>query len=191
MKAALYARCSVASQSLEIQLTELRRYADARGFEIVEEFLDHGVSGARDSRPALDRMMAAAKSRRFSVVLIARLDRLGRNSRHLLNLIEDLQSLRISLVSISENLDLLSPSGRLMVIVLAALSAFERDLIRDRCMAGIEAARRKGKRLGRPPTVNYGRIRELRGQGMTFRAIMAATGYSMGAVQTALQSKTM
>jgi DNA invertase Pin-like site-specific DNA recombinase len=149
MRAAIYARVSTLDQEPENQLQEVRRYVHARGWPAVE-YVDRGVSGAKDRRPALDQMLADAKRRKFDALVCWRLDRLGRNLRHLVTLIEELQSLGIAFVSLGEGIDCTTPAGRLQLHVLAALSEFERGRIRERVLAGLQRARAQGKRLGRP-----------------------------------------
>lgn len=149
MKAAIYARVSTLDQEPENQLAELRRYVDARGWEAVEH-VDKGVSGAKDRRPAFDALLTDARRRRFDVVVVWRLDRFGRNLRHLVTVIDDLNALGIAFVSLGEGLDLTTPAGRLQLHVLAALAEFERARIAERVQAGLARARSAGKKLGRP-----------------------------------------
>jgi DNA invertase Pin-like site-specific DNA recombinase len=149
MRAAIYARVSTFEQEPENQLQELRRYAEARGWTGTE-FVDRGVSGAKDKRPALDTLLKDAKRRRFDVLVCWRLDRLGRNLRHLVTLLEDLQAVGVSFVSLGEGIDCTSPAGKLQLHILAALAEFERERIRERVLAGLQRARAQGKRLGRP-----------------------------------------
>src|SRR5216683_1882140 len=150
MKVAIYARVSTLDQEPENQLAELRRYAEARGWTAVE-YVDKGVSGAKDRRPALDRLVADAARRRFDVVVCWRLDRLGRNLKHLVTLIEELQTLGIAFVSLGEGIDCTTPTGKLQLHILAALAEFERGRIQERVRAGLARARAQGVRLGRPP----------------------------------------
>jgi len=149
MKAAIYARVSTFDQEPENQLQELRRYAEARGWRVVE-YVDKGVSGAKDRRPALDQMIAGAKRRRFDVLVCWRLDRLGRNLKHLITLLEDLQALGVAFVSLAEGIDATTPAGKLQMHILGAIAEFERERIRERVLAGLARARMQGKRLGRP-----------------------------------------
>ena len=151
MKAAIYARVSTLDQEPENQLAELRRYVDARGWTATE-YVDRGVSGAKDRRPALDRLVADARRRRFDVIACWRLDRLGRNLRHLVTLGDELQALGVGLVSLGESIDTTTPSGRLLFGILATLAAFERDRLRERTIAGLHRARAQGVRLGRRRT---------------------------------------
>src|SRR5688572_13110858 len=150
MKVAIYARVSTTDQTCENQLLELRRYADARGWTVTREYVDEGVSGAKERRPALDSLVKDAKRRRFDVLVCWRLDRLGRNLRHLVTLLEDLQAVGVSFVSLGEGIDCTTPAGKLQLHILAALAEFERERIRERVLAGLARAKAQGKRLGRP-----------------------------------------
>jgi DNA invertase Pin-like site-specific DNA recombinase len=149
MRAAIYARVSTLDQEPENQLAELRRYLQARGWPGAE-YVDKGVSGARERRPALDRLVADARRRRFDVLVCWRLDRLGRSLKHLVTLLDELQALGVTFVSLGEGIDMTTPAGRLMGHVLGALAEFERGRIRERVLAGLQQARAQGKRLGRP-----------------------------------------
>jgi DNA invertase Pin-like site-specific DNA recombinase len=150
MRAAVYARVSTLDQEPENQLQEIRRYAQARGWAAVE-YVDRGVSGAKDRRPALDQMLADAKRRKFDVVVCWRLDRLGRNLKHLISLLDELQALGVAFVSLAEGIDATTPAGKLQMHILGAIAEFERDRIRERVRAGLARARAQGQRLGRRP----------------------------------------
>ncbi len=149
MRVALYARVSTLEQEPENQLAELRPYISARGWD-AREYVDRGVSGARDSRPALDQLLKDARQRKLDCVAVWRLDRLGRSLRHLVTLLDELQAIGVSFVSLNEGIDFGTPAGRLQVGILAALAQFERERISERVQAGLARARRQGKRLGRP-----------------------------------------
>jgi DNA invertase Pin-like site-specific DNA recombinase len=150
MRAGVYARVSTTDQHCENQLVELRRYCAARGWAIAREYVDQGVSGAKERRPALDDLVRDAKRRRFDVLVVWRLDRLGRNLRHLILLLDDLQATGVAFVSLSEGIDATTPAGRLQLHVLGAIAEFERERIKERVVAGLNRARSQGKRLGRP-----------------------------------------
>ena len=150
MRVALYARVSTIDQEPENQLQELRRYADARGWAAVE-YVDRGVSGAKDRRPALDKLVRDATRRKFDVVVCWRLDRLGRNLKHLITLLEQLQSLGVAFVSLAEGIDATTPAGKLQMHILGAIAEFERGRIVERVKAGLARAKAQGKRLGRRP----------------------------------------
>jgi DNA invertase Pin-like site-specific DNA recombinase len=152
LRAAIYARVSTFEQEPENQLAELRRYVQARDWSAVE-YVDRGVSGAKDKRPALDVLLRDAKRRRFDVLICWRLDRLGRNLRHLILLIDELQALGVAFVSLAEAIDATTPAGRLQLHVLGAIAEFERARIAERVTAGLARARRQGRKLGRPERI--------------------------------------
>ncbi len=184
MRAAIYARCSTTDQSVGPQLDALRAYAVARNLEVVDEFLDEGFSGARDRRPALDRLMPAAKRREFETLVVVKLDRLARSTRHLTALAAELEALGVDLVVIDQGLDTSTPAGRLLFNVLAAIGEFELDLIRERTRAGIDAARRRGKRIGRPRAfVPLGRAQALLEAGLS----VSATARELGVARSTLR----
>jgi DNA invertase Pin-like site-specific DNA recombinase len=153
MRVALYARCSThdKGQDPEIQLSPLREYCQRRGFTIIGEYVDIGVSGDKDRRPELDRLVSTAKKHQIDCIVVWKLDKWGRSLKHLINSLSELQSLGVSFVSYSENIDLSTPSGKMMFHVIGAIAEFERELIRDRVKAGLDNARRNGKTLGRKP----------------------------------------
>ena len=150
MRAALYARVSTLDQEPENQLQELRRYVEARDWTAAE-YVDKGVSGSRDRRPALDALIKDAKRRRFDVLVCWRLDRLGRNLRHLITLLDELQVLGVAFVSLQEGIDATTPAGKLQMHILAAIAEFERARIAERVRAGLARARANGQRLGQRP----------------------------------------
>ena len=152
MRAAIYARVSTLDQEPENQLQELRRYVQARGWTAAE-FVDRGISGSKDRRPALDALITDAKQRRFDVLVCWRLDRLGRSLKHLVTLLDELQALGVAFVSLGEGIDCTTPAGRLQLHVLAALAEFERARIAERVRAGLARARANGRRLGQKPHV--------------------------------------
>ena len=149
-RAAIYARVSTADQTCENQLAEIHRYVAARGW-IGHEYIDHGVSGAKDRRPALDSLVADARRRRFDVLVVWRLDRLGRNLRHLVTFLEELQALGIAFVSLAEGIDATTPAGKLQMHILAAIAEFERARVAERVRAGLARVKARGQRLGRRP----------------------------------------
>src|SRR4029453_3834644 len=149
-RAGIYARVSTVDQTCENQLIELCRYCEARGGQATE-YVDAGISGAKDRRPALDALLTDAKRRRLDVLVCWRLDRLGRNLRHLVTMLEDLNHVGVAFFSLGEGIDSTTPAGKLQRHILAALAEFERERIRERIHAGIARAKREGKRLGRRP----------------------------------------
>src|SRR5438309_3988144 len=184
-RVAIYARVSTVNhgQDAGLQTRELRQFAEARGWTIASEYVDSGVSGAKDSRPELNRLMADAHKRRFDVVLVWKLDRFGRSLRHLVNALAEFESLGIAFISLSDNLDLSTASGRLMFQIIGAMAEFERELIRERVKAGMKNARAKGTRIGRPrANVDAAQVARLRASGASLRAIAAELGVSVGTV---------
>lgn len=149
MRAALYGRVSTTDQTSENQFLELHQFATARGWTVVE-YRDEGISGSRQSRPALDRLVRDAKRRRFDVLVVWKLDRLGRSLRHLILLLDELSALGVAFVSLGEGIDATTPAGRLQLHVLGAIAEFERGRLAERVKAGLARARAQGKRLGRP-----------------------------------------
>ena len=152
MRVAPYARVSTLDQKPENQLAELRRHAAARHWEAAES-VDHGISGSQARTAALDDILRDARRRRFDVVVCWRLGRLGRNLRHLLTLLYELQALGVGFVSLWEGIDLQTPAGRLQLHILAALSEFEKSRIAERVRAGLARVRANSTRLGRPTAV--------------------------------------
>lgn len=153
---------------------------------MVKEIVDHGYSGATDSRPGLKELMALARERKIDCVVCTKLDRLFRSLKHLLTVLDEFESLGILFVATKDSVDLSTPAGRLMASVLGALGAFERDLIIERTHAGLEHARRNGKRLGRPERHDKVAMLVLRSEGLSYREIAARTGAPMGCVARAI-----
>jgi len=150
-KAAIYARVSTPDQHLENQLLDLRKLAAQRGFEVVREYTDRGISGSKAKRPGLDAMMADARRGEFSVVLVAAFDRLARSTKSFLSTVEELEQLGIALVSAREAVDTTGAMGRMFVTLVASIAELERSLIVERIRSGMRRARLEGQRLGRAP----------------------------------------
>ncbi len=187
---AIYCRVStLTNQSVEMQLRDLGQLAARRGFEVVRQYCDEGISGAKNSRPALDEMLADAKRGKFRVLLVWKLDRLGRSLAHLVRLLEDLRTCNVELVSFSEGLDFTTTTGKLLYQVLSAFAEFERDCIRERVRAGMRNARAKGKNIGRPPRTQLSledrkSIADAYWRGkMSFRQLAKRFDTSIGTVQ--------
>jgi DNA invertase Pin-like site-specific DNA recombinase len=185
IRVAIYARVSTLNhgQDVNMQTRELRQFAAARGWQIAGEYIDAGVSGAKDSRPELNRLMADAHKRRFDVVCVWRFDRFARSVSHLLRALETFKSLGIDFVSYSEQMDTSTPAGKMVFTVLGAVAELERSLIAERVRAGLRNAKAKGKRLGRPRvSVDAARIAHLHSQGRSIREIADEMGYSRSLV---------
>ena len=191
-RVALYARVSTSNgqQDPEMQLRELREYAKHRGLIIIGEYVDR-MSGSKDSRPALNQLMTDASRRKFDAVLVWKLDRFGRSLRHLVNAIAELEALGVAFISFRDNLDLSTPSGRLMFHVVSAMAEFERALIQERVKAGLRNAQAKGKKLGRPRAdVDQSRVEALRASGASWREIAEKLGIGLGTVHRSLQPRS-
>src|SRR5712691_8213691 len=187
-RVALYARVSTLNgQDPEMQLRELREYVVRRNWSVSAEYIDQGVSGSKESRPALNRLMADAHQGRFDAVLVWKIDRFGRSLKHLVVSLAELGGLGVAFISFRDNLDLSTPSGRLMFQIIGAMAEFERALIQERVRAGLRNARNKGKRLGRPRViVNASQIASLRSQGRSWAQITDEIGVSKGTAQRAV-----
>jgi len=188
VKVAIYGRVSTAEQNATMQLDELRAYCQRRQWDIVEEFTDSGVSGSKESRPALNRLLADAKRRKYDAVLVYRYDRFARSLRQLVNALTEFDALGIHFVSLHEGVDTSTPNGRLVFGIFASIAEFERELIRDRVKSGLAAARTKGKRLGRPPvSVDAARIARLRASGHSWAMISAQLGIKQGTARRTVE----
>ncbi len=183
-RVALYARVSTHNgQDPEMQLREMREYTQRREWVFAGEYVDTGVSGSKDSRPELNRLMIDAKHRRFDAVLVWKLDRFGRSLKHLVNALAEFEALGVAFVSLRDNLDLSTPSGRLMFQIIGAMAEFERSLIQERVRSGLRNAKAKGKRLGRPTVkADSLEIARLQAQGLSMANIAKTLGVSVGTV---------
>ena len=150
-RAALYMRVSTVDQHPENQLNELRQFASQRGFQIAEEYTDHGVTGTKARRPALDKMLSDAHKRRFDVVVVWACDRLARSTKHFLQVLDELNDLGIQFLSQREAIDTDGPLGRAIVVIVSAVAELERSLIVERVRAGMRRAKLDGRRIGRAP----------------------------------------
>ena len=159
-----------------------------RGWEIVGEYVDVGISGAKERRPELDRLLAASRTRQADAVVVYRYDRFARSLRQLVNALCEFDALGIQFVSLHEGVDTSTPNGRLVFGIFASIAEFERELIRERVRSGLAAARARGKRLGRPPSrVDADKVAELRAQGASWREIAARLGVGIGTVHRVAQ----
>ena len=178
-RAAIYSRVSTTGQSAGNQLLALRAFATARGWAVTE-FVNQGQSGAKERRPALDAMLAAARARKVDVVACVKLDRLARSVHNLVAMAREFETLGVDTVVLDQAIDTTTPSGRLLFHVLASVAEFERDLIRDRVMAGLKRARSQGKRLGPPRVeVDVPRAQALLAEGLSLRAVSKTMGIKL------------
>jgi DNA invertase Pin-like site-specific DNA recombinase len=172
-----------------MQLHELRDYCQHRGWDLVGEYVDVGVSGSREQRPRLDELLAECRRRRVDAVVVYRYDRFARSLRQLVNALTEFDALGIQFVSFHEGVDTSTPNGRLVFGIFASLAEFERELIRDRVRSGLAAARARGQRLGRPRcVVDASRVAALRMQGSSWREIARALDVSLGTAHALFSS---
>lgn len=191
MKVAIYARVSTVDQTCAMQLRELRQYAERRGWEIASEYVDTGWSGAKVSRPQLDQLMKDARMRRFDAVAVWKLDRWGRSVANCLSSIQELTGLGIRWIAITQNLDTdeSNPISRFILTIMAAVAEFEREIIKERVKAGIQAAKHRGKRFGRPKLVfDRQAVLDLRAAGVSIRKIAQQLGVGKGTVERILDA---
>ena len=187
MRIGIYPRVSTKDQSCELQVRDLRAYCAARGFDLVREYVDVGQSGAKDSRPELNKLMDDARKRQFDAIVVWRFDRFARSTKQLLSALEEFRSLGIQFISYQENIDTSSALGQALFTIVSAVAQLERDLIRERVTAGIRNAQANGKKLGRPKNgVDRERILELKAEGHSLRQIAATLGVSYGTVRERL-----
>lgn len=189
---ALYARISTKQhgQNTETQLIPLREYANSRGLSVYSEYVDAGISGSKDSRPQLDRMMKDAQSRKFDAVLVARFDRFARSTRHLVVALEEFKALGIHFISLNESIDTSTPMGKMIFTVISAVAELERSIIQERIMAGLARARKQKKQLGRPRRVfDRHKAIALHREGKSIRDIASALGIGKDTVHAAIRSQ--
>jgi len=192
LRAALYARCSThdKGQDPELQLVPLREYCERRGFTNAVEYVDNGISGKRERRPELDKLIQTARKRQIDIILVWKLDRFGRSLKHLVTALDELSSLGIGFISYQDNIDLGTAQGRLMFHIIGAMAEFERELIKERVRAGLDNARRKGKRLGRKPVpqIDTDRVIDFHQKNpkLSIRGLAGALGMKKSTVQKTL-----
>jgi DNA invertase Pin-like site-specific DNA recombinase len=193
-RAVLYARVSTLHQGQdpELQSREIREYCQRRGWPLVGEYVDAGISGAKERRPQLDRLIADAHKRKFEVIVVWKFDRFARSVSHLLRALENFRALGIEFVSLSEQIDTSTPTGKMIFTVLGAVAELERSLIAERVRAGLRNAKAKGRKLGRPTKqVNAAQIAALRDKGVPWRHIGTQLGISATKAYTAMRGTVL
>jgi len=188
MRIAIYARVSTKDQSCALQLRDLKTYCTARKLTVFRDYIDVGESGAKDSRPKLNELMADARKRKFDAILVWRFDRFARSTKHLLLALEEFRSLGVQFISYQENIDTTSPLGQALFTIVSAVAQLERDLIRERVSAGIRHARACGKQLGRPHRiVSQDELVRLKREGHSLREIAKRLRVGYGTVRLRLR----
>jgi len=186
-KVAIYGRVSTKDQDPESQLLDLRKYVKLRNWEIYQEYVDRGVSGAKESRPELDKLMRDARKRKFDILLVWKFDRFARSTKHLVTALEELEGLGIDFCSYEDSIDTSTNHGKLVFTIMGAIAEFERSLIRERVLAGVRRAKENGIRLGRPPLeVDIEKMKELASKGVSIRTIAKEMGISKSLVHKTL-----
>lgn len=187
MRAGRYIRISRADQNPDLQLDETEGFISRRGWDLAETYEDLGVSGARDRRPGLDRLLADARHRRFDALVVWRSDRLFRSLRHMVVTLDSFAAWGVDFVSVTEPFDTTSPQGRLLLHIASAFAEFERGLLAERTRAGLSAARRRGQRLGRPRVlVETWKAAPLVAEGKSLRDVADVLGVGYGTLQRAM-----
>lgn len=193
MRAAVYARVSTANhgQDPQVQLREISGYCERRGWTVFAEYVDVGISGTKEKRPELDRLLADAHRRKFDAIVVWKFDRFARSVSHLLRALETFQALGIEFVSLTEGVDTSTPAGKMVFTVLGAVAELERSLICERVRAGLRNARAKGKKLGRPKVLlDASRVSSLQARGASLRTIARELGVSVGKVHSMARKRS-
>lgn len=191
LRVVTYSRVSTShhSQNPEVQVHELRRFCQSREWKIEHEIIDHGFSGGTASRPGLNRLFELVQSRQVDVVIVVKMDRLFRSLKHLVTTLEEWHEEGIQFVATKDSIDYTTPAGRLMAQILGSLAEFEKGLLKERTMLGLEHARRSGKTLGRPKTRNDDEIVRLRNLGLTYSEIQKELNVGRGSVFRAIKAR--
>ncbi len=189
-RAALYVRVSTVDQHPETQLHDLRQFAAQRGLQIVQEYVDHGICGARARRPALDKMMDDARRHKFDVLMVWACDRLARSTKHLLQTLDELNGFGIQFLSQREAIDTEGPLGRAIIVIVSAMAELERCIIIERVRAGMRRAKLEGRRIGREPLqVNLAALLRDRERGLSLNQLAKAHGISKASVCRVLKQE--
>jgi len=189
-RAALYCRVSTVDQHPETQLLDLRQFAAQRGLQIVETYTDHGVSGTKARRPALDKMMEDARRHKFDVVMVWACDRLARSTKHLLQVLDELNGFGIQFVSQREAIDTDGALGRAIIVIVSAIAELERSLIVERVRAGMRRAKLEGRRIGRAPLqVNRALLLRDRERGLSLNQLAGTHRISKASVCRVLKEE--
>jgi DNA invertase Pin-like site-specific DNA recombinase len=182
-RAALYARVSTPDQHVETQLYDLRKLAAQRGFEIVREYCDRGVSGSKARRPGLDAMMADARRGEFSVLLVAAFDRVARSTKNFLEIVDELHELGVEFISAREAIDTSGPMGRMFITLIGSIAELEKSILVERIRAGMRRAKLEGQRLGRAPlNIDHAALVCDRLAGMSLTSVGKKYGVSRASV---------
>jgi DNA invertase Pin-like site-specific DNA recombinase len=187
LRVAAYHRVSRSDQNPQLQQDEVADLVERRGWTLAKSYTDEGVSGSRDRRPELDRLLSDARRRRFDTLVVWRADRLFRSLRHMVTTLDELTALGVNFVSVTEPFDTTTPSGRLLLHLVSAMAEFEKSILVERTKAGLAAAIRRGAKVGRRRVrVDLERARELRVEGKTLRDVAKELGIGTATLYRAL-----
>lgn len=188
-RCAIYARVSTnKDQRIDVQLDLLKKYVSSRGFVLTNEISDQGQSGATDKRDGLQELLTLVRGRKIDVVIVLKLDRLFRSMKHMVTIVEEMNQLGVEFISLTEQIDLTTSTGKLMLHIFSAFAEFEKNLIRERTLLGLEHSRKAGVIFGRPKLHDENKILQLRQQGYSYRKIMTELNCPMGVVGRVLAS---
>jgi DNA invertase Pin-like site-specific DNA recombinase len=188
-RVAIYARVSTKDQSVDMQMHDLERYSKERGLSVFKVYQDNGISGTKETRPALSELMNDARKRKFDTVLVWRFDRFARSTKHLVTALYEFRNLGIDFISYQENIDTSSPLGEAIFTIISAMSKLERDIIAERVKGGLRKAKANGKQLGRPRSeIDTDKVIEYRKQNKSIRQIAKELGLSNNMVYRTLQN---
>ena len=186
-KAACYVRVSTSGQTTDNQTLELKQFCERQGWTIVKTYEDHAISGSQHDRPALDALLADAKQGKFDVVAVIRIDRLARSVAHLLEILNLLRASGVDFCSAKQNIDTGTPHGKMVFVMIGAISEFEKDLIKSRVTAGIARAKQEGVKFGRPHVgFDINRAIELRKEGLSWGLLAKKMGVSSATLRRAI-----
>ncbi|MBU6382193.1 MAG: recombinase family protein [Proteobacteria bacterium] len=194
IRSAIYARVSTNDQTTENQLLALRDLAERNGHQIVAEYIDHGVSGVAAKKDARAKLLLDAKTKKFSVLYCVSIDRLSRSTKDLLQVVEELNTLNITLIFQRENIDTKSAMGQFFLTVLSSIAQLERETMISRINAGIARAKSQGKKLGRPSKLNASLVNAvnlLRENGVSIRDISKTANIGVGTVYAILRGQEL
>jgi DNA invertase Pin-like site-specific DNA recombinase len=185
----IYARVSTREQNVDMQITDLRQYAEARKLKVVREYVDY-ASGAKSDRTNYKKLFDDVRKRKTDVVLVWKFDRFARSTRELINALEEFNNLGVDFISYKENIDTSTPAGKILFTMISAFAEFERAIIRERVIAGMEKAKAKGARIGRPkiPPFTIEKVLEMRGRGSNYKEIIKKLKISKSAYYKILQA---
>jgi len=185
----IYARVSTREQNVDMQITDLRQYAEARILKIVREYVDY-ASGAKSDRENYKKLFDDVRKRKTDIVLVWKFDRFARSTRELINALEEFNNLGVDFISYKENIDTSTPAGKILFTMISAFAEFKRAIIKERVIAGMEKAKAKGARIGRPkiPPFTIEKVLEMRGLGCSYKEITKKLKISKSAYYKILQA---